>query len=123
MTGAGFPRTARLTRRAEFRGVFDHGRSRAGAHFIVYARRRDDDRPARLGVVISRKFGEAVLRNRLRRRLREVFRRHRAAFPAGFDLVVLPVGRGVVPADAEAARSLLETAQRAARAYDAKGPR
>ena len=47
---------------------------------------------SRLGVTTPARLGNAVLRNRLRRRLREVFRRHRARLPRGWDILVNPRG-------------------------------
>ncbi len=50
--------------------------------------RQPDEKPVRLGVVTSRRVGGAVQRNRVRRRLREIFRAHRAQIPGGLWLVV-----------------------------------
>lgn len=47
--------------------------------------------PSRLGLAVSRKVGKAVVRNRVRRRLKEIFRLHQAQFPGGgWDLVIVP---------------------------------
>lgn len=43
--------------------------------------------PPRLGITASRKLGGAVVRNRVKRRVREAFRRHKVLFPSGVDLV------------------------------------
>jgi ribonuclease P protein component len=45
----------------------------------------------RLGLAVGRRVGGAVVRNRLKRRLREIFRRHRDVFPAPLDVVVIPL--------------------------------
>jgi len=45
---------------------------------------------SRFGVTTPARLGKAVLRNRLKRRLREVFRRHRAHLPGGWDILVNP---------------------------------
>ncbi len=50
----------------------------------------DVDAPAKIGIIASRRFGGAVLRNRAKRRIREVFRRNQNFFPAGTCLVALP---------------------------------
>ena len=82
-----FPRDARLLKAAEFRAVFRRGRrARSG---LLHARlRANGKRRARLGLAVSRKAARnAVLRNRVRRQLRESFRinQHRLA---GLDVVV-----------------------------------
>jgi ribonuclease P protein component len=45
---------------------------------------------SRFGITASARVGKAVLRNRLKRRLREVFRRHREHLPGGWDILVNP---------------------------------
>jgi ribonuclease P protein component len=51
---------------------------------------RGDDAPARLGITVTRKFGDAVRRNRAKRLIREAFRRSPELFPGGTDVVVIP---------------------------------
>jgi ribonuclease P protein component len=47
----------------------------------------DQDMPTRLGITVTRKVGNAVARNRIKRLVREVFRQHRARLPPGLDIV------------------------------------
>jgi ribonuclease P protein component len=63
----------RLRRRADFRAATDGARA-SGAFFVLQARRRADDGAVRVGFTVSRQVGNAVERNRVRRRLREVVR-------------------------------------------------
>jgi len=79
-TGQGFPKAARIRRRREFLAFGRSGERRRTESFVVLARPATEE--ARLGLTISRKIGSACVRNRLKRRLREVFRRHpsRASF-------------------------------------------
>lgn len=83
-----FPKSARLLKRVDFRRVERGGARRVSEHFVVIARPNSFDFP-RLGTTVSRKVGNAVVRNRYKRRIREIFRRHRDEFPAGFDYVVI----------------------------------
>lgn len=83
-----FPRQLRLRRRSEFRAVQDRGRKVHTAHFLLFALDAAPG-PGRFGITASRKVGSAVVRNRLKRYLREVFRRHREEFPRDKDVVVL----------------------------------
>ncbi|MFM7246440.1 MAG: ribonuclease P protein component [Actinomycetota bacterium] len=62
----------RLTRSAEFDAVYRRGRSASSRHLVAYAFPNDADE-ARLGVAVSRKVGGAVVRNKLKRQLREAF--------------------------------------------------
>jgi ribonuclease P protein component len=57
--------------------------------FAAFCLRRGNS-PARFGFTLPRAVGEAVFRNRIRRRLREIVRRHRDKFPDGFEIVFNP---------------------------------
>lgn len=81
---------ARLKRRAEFLRVAATGRRLPSAAVMVQARARGDTAPVRVGFTVTRKVGNAVTRNRARRRLREAARLVLAERPAcGFDLVLI----------------------------------
>ena len=68
------------------------GRSRAAHGAVVQIRRREDDKPPRVGFTVTRKLGGAVKRNRIRRRLKEAVRiGATGCFRAGHDYVI--VGR------------------------------
>jgi len=63
-------------------------------HFLILIEHGRD--PARrLGVTVTKKVGSAVGRNHVKRRVKEVFRQHRALFPSGADVVVI-AKRGAV---------------------------
>jgi ribonuclease P protein component len=82
----------RLKRRAEFLRVAAKGRKAPMPGLVLQALARDDDGPARLGFTVTKKVGNAVIRNHTRRRLREAARlvmRDQALH--GVDLVL--VGR------------------------------
>jgi ribonuclease P protein component len=72
----------------EFFAVRAEGRMAQGRLLRMSILRRPDETPVRLGVVTSRRVGGAVQRNRVRRRLREIFRAHRAQISTGLWLVV-----------------------------------
>ncbi|MBI2511815.1 MAG: ribonuclease P protein component [Opitutae bacterium] len=85
--------TQRVKRNRDFRAAREHGRrADCGAFLLVWRARPapDEATPARLGVVASKAAisNNAVLRNRAKRRLREVFRKHQHLVPAGLDLVL-----------------------------------
>jgi ribonuclease P protein component len=87
MKPLGLPRTLRLKRRREFLRVQKGGRKQHTRHFLVFVRRRSDEDPTRLGITVTRKVANAVGRNRIKRLVRESFRRARPTMPVGFDLV------------------------------------
>ena len=79
----------RLKQRADFLAAAKGARVPAGA-FVLQARERGDEAAPRFGFTVSKKVGNAVERNRVRRRLREIVRR-RAALPSetGHDYVLI----------------------------------
>ena len=83
-----FPRTARFTRKAEFQFVFKHGEKGTGARFVCYWSRREA-RGNKLGVAVSRKVGKAVVRNRIKRYVREFYRTHSRFLRPDVQLVVV----------------------------------
>jgi ribonuclease P protein component len=85
-----------LRRPADFKRVYDCRRSVSNESLIVYAARNDLPHN-RLGLSVSRKFGGAVRRNRLRRLYREAYRLTRHQMPAGLDLVVIPRSKVETP--------------------------
>jgi ribonuclease P protein component len=93
-TNASFGAADRLHRSAEFVRLQREGARERVTHFVLYAGKiQTSDRGgerSRLGVTVSRRIGGAVVRNRVKRRVRECFRlRLRAMLPAGVALVVI----------------------------------
>jgi ribonuclease P protein component len=86
-SSARYPRSARVRARPEFDAVFASGRRTANP--VLALHHLADDRPARLGLAVSRKVDRrAVVRNRIKRVLRDHFRRHRAELPGGAYVIV-----------------------------------
>ena len=80
----------RLTRRSEFLRVASAGRKAPSGGVVLQALRRDDHDPVRLGFTVTKKVGNAVVRNRTRRRMKAAARQlllTRAV--AGVDLVLI----------------------------------
>jgi ribonuclease P protein component len=84
-----FSKALRLRRRREFLAVQRSGKRRRGRFLIIIANRRVETGPTRLGVTVSRKVGSAVVRNRIKRLIREAFRLQRHQLPSGLDLVAV----------------------------------
>lgn len=84
----------RLKRRADFERVQSKGRKVHSARFLFLVLPREDPAArSRLGLTVTRKVANAVGRNRIKRVLREVFRKNRAFFPSGCDVVVIAKDR------------------------------
>ena len=82
--------SVKLKRRAEFLAVAGKGRKAPSPGLVLQVLRRDDAEPARLGFTVTKKVGNAVRRNRTRRRLRAAARDVLAAQTvAGVDLVLI----------------------------------
>jgi len=78
----------RIRRKSDFTSLYrDGGRFRGRYFTLVFSRNGLDH--SRLAVVASRKVGSAVVRNRVKRRFRELFRRNKALLPEPFDLIVI----------------------------------
>jgi len=84
---SGFPRKRRLIRRRDFLQAQARGKKFHTPHFGVCLALKEGDGP-RLGLVVGRKVGPAVQRNRVKRLLREFFRRHQELFPPA-DIVLM----------------------------------
>ena len=104
--GQGFPKRARLLKRADFDRVFARARRSVDDCFTVLARGNDDGQ-ARLGIAIARKHAaRATQRNRIKRLVRERFRAEQQQL-AGLDLVVMG-RRGIAERDNDELRSSLD---------------
>ena len=74
-----------------FRRLY-HSSGVSNGYLVLYARPNREDKN-RIGITVSKKLGHAVIRNRIRRRLREVYRLHEASFLPGWDVVVVARSR------------------------------
>lgn len=71
-----------------FRRAYAKGKSAATPTMVLYARKNGQDKN-RVGFTVSTKLGKAVVRNRVRRRMRECYRLKEATLKPGYDLVVV----------------------------------
>ena len=81
-------RDTRLTTDKEYGEVYSRGRSVANRELALYFLKKDSDM-TRAGISISRRIGSAVVRNRIKRLIRESFRKNEARIKAGYDLVFI----------------------------------
>ncbi len=121
-----FPRARRIRRRFEFVRIQNAPSARVPTrHLLMLIRPRDSAGPARLGVVASKKVGGSVVRNRVKRLVREAFRKNPDTFPDNLDVVIIVrPGAHLLPAgELEAqVRQARMTLHRRAAELAARGP-
>ncbi len=80
--------TVPLKQNHEFRRLYNKGKSAVSPYFVIYCRKTG--RPvSRLGITTGVKLGNAVKRNRARRRIRELYRTNERELSAGYDIVIV----------------------------------
>ncbi len=79
----------RLKKNTEFRKVYKQGKNYWNRNLILYVRRNHTDN-VRIGISITKKVGNAVVRNRLKRRIKEINRTLVPSIKRGYDLVIIP---------------------------------
>ena len=96
--------TVALKQNHEFRRLYNKGKSAVSPHFVIYCRKTG--RPvSRLGITTGLKLGNAVKRNRARRRIRELYRVHEGELLPGYDIVIVARTRVIYGRHAELVRS------------------
>ena len=85
-----FPRDARLLKHADFQAVYKNGRKHFSGNMTAFYRQTDRAAGPRVGFTVGKVLGGAVVRNRIRRRMRAVVRRHLSELARPLDLVLHP---------------------------------
>ena len=84
----------------------------ANSCLVLYARKNRTE-TNRVGITVSKKLGKAVVRNRVRRRIREIYRLNEEKFLSGWDIVIVARSRAVEVSFQKLNESLLSLAERA----------
>jgi len=82
----------RLAKREDFNRVYRYGKSAANHQFVLYGLARPGQKGTvnfRLGISASKKIGNAVVRNRMRRVIKEIVRLNKPIFPSGYDYILI----------------------------------
>lgn len=77
-----------IKKNEEFQKIYQSGRSYANKYLVMYARKNESD-TGRLGISVSKKVGNSVVRHRLARLIRESYRLNEARFHSGWDIIVI----------------------------------
>lgn len=102
--------TVSLKQNHVFRRLYAKGKNQVTPHLALYAR-SNGTKGSRLGITAGTKLGNAVTRNRVRRRLREIYRTNEFRLRPGYDLVVVARVRAVYARYDELERSFLKAAK------------
>ena len=105
------PKSTRLGSNRDFQKVYQDGRSLAGRYLVLYWRKNETDQ-VMVGFAAGKKLGSAVIRNRLKRIMREAWRLHPEKRPAGYDLILVARKSLVWKTFFEAEKGLMEVLQR-----------
>ena len=84
-----------LKKNTDFRKVYHGGHSKANKYLVIYIRKNGTDKN-RVGISVSKKVGNSIIRHRLTRLIREAYRLNRENFETGYDIVVVarPAAKG-----------------------------
>jgi len=91
-----FPKARRLTHRSEYEGVKQNGTTQRGKFLMLNVMPVENSGPWRAGFVTPGRLGGAVVRNRVRRRLREIVRRHQHELQQDFWFVTIARHEAVI---------------------------
>ncbi len=79
----------RLRKNMEFKRVYSGGKSYWNRNLVLYVRKNALEN-SRIGITITKKIGNAVVRNRIRRRMKEIYRLKLGNIKGGYDLILIP---------------------------------
>ncbi len=80
--------TDSLKKNSDFQNVYRNGKSCANRYLVMYTL-ENGTRYNRLGISVSKKVGNSVIRHRIKRLVKESYRMHETIFKQGFDLVII----------------------------------
>jgi ribonuclease P protein component len=108
-----FSRLSRLSRASEFSLVKASGKSWTGKHLVLATLKRETEAPSRIGIITTKRLGNAVSRNQVRRRIREIFRLNQHRIRRGYWLVTIARFSSAAAPFGELQRDWLRLAERA----------
>jgi ribonuclease P protein component len=100
MRNFSFPKKKRLINNSQFKAVMARGMRRSNGVLVLYMAQNALEY-SRLGVSVGKSYGNAVVRNRLKRLMREAFRQNQERIPVGFDYVMMISPRWPKKSDVE----------------------
>jgi ribonuclease P protein component len=108
-----FSRLSRLSRASEFSLVKASGKSWTGKHLVLATLKKETEAAPRIGIITTKRLGNAVCRNQVRRRVREIFRLNQHRIRRGYWLVTIARFSSAAAPFGELQRDWLRLAERA----------
>ena len=105
------PKSTRLGSNRDFQKVYKEGKSIAGRYLVLHWRKNETGK-VQIGFAAGKKLGSAVIRNRLKRIMREAWRLHPEKRPTGYDMILVARKSLVGKTFFEAEKGLMEVLQR-----------
>lgn len=113
-------RKLRLRNREDYSRVYRGGRSFANGQFVVYWSKQPSAQPFRVGISASKKIGNAVVRNRMRRLVKEIVRHMEGQIVPYVDFILIVRKPAVTMSYAELERSIKHVLRKAGLLKDSK---
>lgn len=82
-------RKFRIKKNEDFQTVFKQGKSIANRQFVIYMLQKPEEREFRIGLSVSKKIGNAVTRNRVKRLIRQVFLEEKHRIASGNEFIII----------------------------------
>jgi ribonuclease P protein component len=79
----------RVKKNSEFQEIFKKGTSVANRQFVLYVLKKEESQPFRIGLSVSKKIGNAVVRNKVKRYIRQVFLELKEEVKEGHDYLII----------------------------------
>ncbi|MBQ5951537.1 MAG: ribonuclease P protein component [Lachnospiraceae bacterium] len=99
-----------LKKNQDFQAVYNNGTSRADSLLVLYVLKKEGQEKSRVGISVSKKVGNSIVRHRLKRQLREICRLRETELLCGCDLVIIARNRAKGRSYQELERALLRLA-------------
>jgi len=82
-------KTFRIKKNEDFQLVYTQGKSYANRQFVIYLLKKPEQKNFRIGLSVSKQIGSAVVRNRVKRLIRETFQHLKEDLPSDYDFVII----------------------------------
>ena len=82
----------KIKKNSQFRFIYNRGKSVSDSNLVLYIVKNNKSNTLRLGITVSKKIGKAIVRNRVKRLIRESYRLNKHKFRYGYDIIFVARG-------------------------------